>query len=67
MPNFKCGSKSPNPGHMPSQILISYGLNYQNLSSTTNEATTKKIIFEAKCQFPGSKIYLSEISLSNYK
>ena len=62
---FRHGISSPNPGRKPSKILISCGLNDRNLSPHTNETNIKKIVNAVRKQFPGSEIYLAEISYSD--
>ena len=53
---FAFGPKSSNPGRQPSHVILSVGINDRGLSPSTNEVELKKVIQEAKRQFPESKI-----------
>jgi len=53
---FKFGSKSTNPGQQPSHVIFSIGINDRNSAPATFKTELKKLINEAKRQFPDSKI-----------
>ena len=53
---FQFGPKSSNPGQQPSHVIFSIGINDRGLSPSTNEVELKKVVQEAKRQFPDSKI-----------
>ena len=70
--NFKFGPKSDNPGRTPSQVVFSVGINDKELKDSTNEINIRKVMNEARRQFPGSKISFCLISFdkklsSNHK
>ena len=59
--HFKYGPNSSTPGVKPSNIVFSVGLNDRGSKETTNDVNVKKVINEAKRQFPGSKISFCEV------
>ena len=61
---FKYGPDSPNPGRKPRKVVISCGLNDKTLAPSTTNVALGKIINKAKRIFPGSEIYLAQITFS---
>lgn len=57
---FKYGALSKSPGLKPSKVIISVGLCDRHLSVKTNEINLKKVVNEAKRQFPDSQVYLAK-------
>ena len=53
---FQFGPKSKDPGRQPSHVVLSVGINDRGLAPATNHVNIKKVIQEAKRQFPESKI-----------
>ena len=54
--SFQFGPKSTSPGQQPSHVVFVVGINNRGLASTTNDVELKKMINEAKRQFPNAKI-----------
>lgn len=63
--NFKFGPASAAPGLKPTHVVISVGLNDRLLAPTTNEVNIRKVLNEAKRQFPGSKISFHQIRFNS--
>ena len=53
---FKFGPGSTDPGMKLKHVVFSVGLNDRSCAASTNEVNLKKVLNEAKRQFPGSKI-----------